>query len=658
MEFTIKTILLWPKNENKSIRKIEFEADQINVITGGSEKGKSAIIAIIDYCLGSSHCKIPTRTIRDRTEWFGLLINLDNNNQLLLVRREPGMDKVSGDMFMKFGVGLTIPDKIYPNCNYNDVKHRLNDLANLPNLDFEKSDFNSGFQARPSFRDMVAFNFQPQYIVANQSSLYYKADSSKHREKLKTIFPYILKAVDNEYLELKEELREKEREVLALDKELEKRKKLSEKWLGEIRANYMTAKEYGLLDQAPYPNDDWKPETFVPYLRGIAIAMGDGKVPLITIGATTATTDRIVKLQEEEIESAHSIQSLRTRQELVRKIEASNRGYRDTLLDQHSRLDSVNWFNKKVSKQNNCPFCDSETPKAKEYIEKLVRVNTDILEKGYKTNDHHTVLNDELDKLNKELTSHEKKINIIRNELKNLQSADKTADKRIQTINAIYKFCGQLEAELKNYDLQLNNSDLTTQISALRDRIQVINSKIKQETIENKITSAKRKITDAIKHYAKIFNAANYDEHIELNTKDLTLNFLSKSGRYEALYEIGSGSNYMAYHLSTLLALHEFFLTQTNHPIPNFIVFDQPSQAYFPDTDIEFSEKNEDITRVKKIFEVLASAVERTKGKLQIIVLEHVGTYAWHNQTKVHLVKRWRDNEDDNALIPKSWLTD
>lgn len=75
MDFTIKSIILWPKNELKVIRRIDFAPDKINVITGGSERGKSAIIAIIDYCLGSSHCKIPTRTIRDLTQWFGVLIS-------------------------------------------------------------------------------------------------------------------------------------------------------------------------------------------------------------------------------------------------------------------------------------------------------------------------------------------------------------------------------------------------------------------------------------------------------------------------------------------------------------------------------------------------------------------------------------------------------
>jgi hypothetical protein len=656
MNFNIKSIILWPKDESKSIREIMFEKGKVNIITGGSEKGKSSIISIIDYCLGSSECKIPSRSIRDKTGWFGILISLNNNEEILLVRKEPGMARISGEMYMKSGVNLEIPNKIISNCNFTDVKHRLNDLAKLPYLDIEKGEYNSGFQSRPSFRDMVSFIFQPQYIVANQSSLYYKSDSSKHREKIKNIFPYVLKAVDNEYLELKEELRNKERELNIFEKELDKRIKISDKWLGGIRSTYTLAKEYGLLNQSPYPSDEWKPKDYIPYFRIILKSMENQTTPFIPEGATSITTKRIIQLQEDEIEFAFKLQNLRGRQELIKKIEASNRGYRDTLLDQFQRMDSVSWFNQKISQNTICPFCESETSNAKIYITKLVDVNNEILQKGYTTNDHHTVLNDELEKLNKEILFHEKKINNIREELKNLQSLNNSDNKKIQTINNIYKFVGQLEAELKNYDVQLDNSDLIIKIKSNKERIKFINEKIKQDLVNNKIRNAKTKITTSIKHYAQIFNAANSTETIELNIKDLTLNFISKSGRFEALYEIGSGSNYMAYHLSTLLGLHEFFLKQNTHPVPNFIIFDQPSQAYFPDTDIEFSEKNEDIARVKKIFEAFESAINRTSGNLQIIVLEHVGKFAWDTFENIHLVKRWREDEEDNALIPREWF--
>ncbi|PKH51769.1 hypothetical protein CXF68_14220 [Tenacibaculum sp. Bg11-29] len=37
---------------------------------------------------------------------------------------------------------------------------------------------------------------------------------------------------------------------------------------------------------------------------------------------------------------------------------------------------------------------------------------------------------------------------------------------------------------------------------------------------------------------------------------------------------MGSGSNYMAYHISNALAL-KFFLRDTSHPVLNFLFFDQ-----------------------------------------------------------------------------------
>ena len=52
MNMKIRNIILWPKNHLKSIRNIEFDPSKINIITGDPQTGKSALIHIIDYCLG------------------------------------------------------------------------------------------------------------------------------------------------------------------------------------------------------------------------------------------------------------------------------------------------------------------------------------------------------------------------------------------------------------------------------------------------------------------------------------------------------------------------------------------------------------------------------------------------------------------------------
>lgn len=70
MFFQIKEIVLWPKNGSLEPRRLPFEKGKVNVISGGSRTGKSAIIPIIDYCLGSKKCRIPVNTIRNSCEWL------------------------------------------------------------------------------------------------------------------------------------------------------------------------------------------------------------------------------------------------------------------------------------------------------------------------------------------------------------------------------------------------------------------------------------------------------------------------------------------------------------------------------------------------------------------------------------------------------------
>jgi hypothetical protein len=88
-----------------------------------------------------------------------------------------------------------VPDRIAEKTtNVDAVKGVLNRLAGLSNLEFEPNT-ESGFKSRPSFRDLMAFTFQPQNVVANPDVMFFKADTTEHREKLKTIFPYVLGAV-------------------------------------------------------------------------------------------------------------------------------------------------------------------------------------------------------------------------------------------------------------------------------------------------------------------------------------------------------------------------------------------------------------------------------------------------------------------------------
>src|SRR5579864_9232497 len=111
MYFQIKEIILWAKKAGLRPRRVPFEIGKVNIITGESRTGKSAIIPIIDFCLGADKCAIPVKTIRDACSWFGIVIQTEVG-QKLLARREPGTKASTSEMFVLEGETIEIPDEI------------------------------------------------------------------------------------------------------------------------------------------------------------------------------------------------------------------------------------------------------------------------------------------------------------------------------------------------------------------------------------------------------------------------------------------------------------------------------------------------------------------------------------------------------------------
>lgn len=654
MNFRISKIILWPKDESLNIREIEFKTDKINVITGDSERGKSALITIVDYCLASSKCQIPTGLIRNKTSWFGILITL-GNSELLLARKDPGENQASGDMFMIERDSIDeIPTKIINKThNFNQVKFRLNELAQLSNLGFEP-DSDSGFKSRPGFRDMVSFIFQPQYIIANPRTLFYRSDTYEHREKLKTIFPYILGAIDNKVLMAQEEIKELIRESSIVEKEIENNEKLSAKWDSQIKTYYLRAKEFGLLNQSPYPNSEWSSDVYMRYLRGIPQRIADNGLPQIEVGTTNDITTKINRLKNNEIEVSQEIEYLRTRQILVKNVYSSNVEYSQAVIDQYGRTAGVDWFLKKLTNEV-CPFCKTSSSDASEYVNKLSVVSESIKQKASSSNEIRKVLDKEILNLNKSLKTKEDSLNKVRTELNGLQRIDAKYKSQNQSSSSVLRFVGELESKINDYDTLFKDKGLLTKLLKLKNKITELRKIIDRDKIRQKQKNAINRIQSSIEYYSKIFKAERSEDPAELDIINLTLKFLGNK-REDFLWEIGSGSNYMAYHISTALALQELFLRNDSHPVPNFLFFDQPSQAYFPELNAEEIIKGDDIERVKRIFKALNEAIVRTKGKLQIIVLEHAGSNVWSEFDSVHKVFRWRDDEEDKALIPDEWI--
>ena len=73
---TLQILALAIYNRAGERREIRFTPGKVNIITGASKTGKSALIDIVDYCLGRNEYTIPSGVIRDTVAWYVLHVQL------------------------------------------------------------------------------------------------------------------------------------------------------------------------------------------------------------------------------------------------------------------------------------------------------------------------------------------------------------------------------------------------------------------------------------------------------------------------------------------------------------------------------------------------------------------------------------------------------
>lgn len=664
MKLSILNVILWPKDTSQEPRIIHFEPGKINVITGESGTGKSTLTWIIDYCLGSEKCSIPVGLIRDVTGWFGLHLQLPNT-QMIVARRNPERQQSTSDIYWSEGISLVIPPVIpEKNARVEDLKNRLNQIAFLPSLELSAEE-NVGFGGRPSCRDMAAFNFLPQHIVANPYTFYFKADTQEHREKLRIIFPLVLGAIDANTLATQRELKDTEREHDRLKRELDARLGAARAWEAEVEAYYLQARGLGLLQGAPSPEPNWPLERYILLLKKVPETVKTMDLPDVQEGTNEAAVKDLTALVNEEDRTGQEIGVIRRRLGKLDQLSSTVGEYYTTLTAQDDRLLGIGWFKEKLRDSRQCPVCATVHPNGNSQLNELITLAGELKDLTASVHQAPAKLDQELAVLRKDLREREAAISKVRQKRKQLEESSMEQARQRQRVRQIYLFVGRLEQALENVTASQNVDELRAKVKSLAEKIQNLKKELDPNAQRDRVNAAIEKVSAQIAKYAELLKLEHAAENVRLNIKELTLQFTPLSGRTDYLWEVGSGQNWVGYHVAGFLALHQHFMSLKDNPVPRFLLIDQPSQVYFPeawpslDRAPDTSKKEEvssDIEGVHRIFAALAHFMTEIANEFQIIVTEHAGSITWEGVPHVHLVGNWRKGHGE-FLIPAAWMT-
>ena len=662
MNVQIKELIVWPRNSSFPPNEITFKTNKVNVITGASRTGKSAIIPIIDYCLGSKSCNIPIDTIRTHASWYGVILQVDQD-QILSARRAPSGNKSSDDFFYYRSSTITIPPVLEErNASLEEVKHYLNETALLPyfNLDPDEATYN-GYKARLSIRDLMAFVFQTQDIVANQNILFYKTHAHEHREKLRTWFRFILGAEDIGILKARQRLQAIDRKLAALKRELEKERFVSEQWKNNIFGHLVTAADYGLLDRDFFPDND--PDTLLAIGRNLLDAKTDR--PITTERQILASNADILRLEEEDDSIASEIARVKTRLEEVQRLKKGFTGYGSVARSKSERLHLSRWLSDQSVHNQKCPLCgEASHSNAASEIEKVSQALQEYEAEASKFQVIPSTFEREEHRLKQELEDAlERRMN-LQTRYDRLIAADTQAKAAFYRNKEMYLFLGHFRSSFERFEKLVEGGDLERQIDALQKEFNKLRSVVDESAIERRANAATDKIAQIMLSYLKHLDVEDKYRLSQprIDIKELAIKVLGNEGDWHFLAEVGSASNWVAFHIAAMCAFQEFFAELPGASVPNFVIFDQPSQVYFPKVrlieggdqeEADFKKyKDDDLEAVKKIFATLSMSISKPNASWQFIVLDHADKDVYGGFNNVYEVDEWRNGR---KLIPPEW---
>lgn len=666
MKFQLLKLVVWPVSVEFEPRIVEFKPGVVNVITGSSRTGKSAIIPIIDYCLASSDCYIPIDTIRDHASWYGIVFETENE-QILICRKVPQGNKGSNDFFISRGQIVSIPGIISnSNENQDGIKSILNTISFVPSFGLEENEDSKGYKARLGFRDLMALVFQTQDIVANQNILFYKTHAHEHRERLRNWFPYILGAEDISILIARQRLQTIEKRLSQLKKEFDKAKLISTTWMANMQGHLWVAKEYGLLDEEI--SKDTSPDELLSIAKNILENIPEYSQTKFDDIEKVNTEIALVEKEDERLSSMIGLAKKRLND--IKSLKSGLVEYSGAVKKRVDRLQISQWIKNVAVEGQGCPACgNANHPNSKIEIEKISLAFKKFEEESKNVAQIPTSFSREEERINHELTTLLEQKKGFQERFDFLLAGDKKAQEDFQRKKNMFFFLGHLKASTETFERLADGGDLSKEIETLEKEYSDLLAITDYTGVQKRTDAALLKISQGILNHLKTLDVENKYRQIapRFTIKDLNIAVLSNDDHWHFLAEVGSASNWVSFHIALMCSLQEYFISQSASSVPGFVIFDQPSQVYFPKlkktkmiTEGEEKEEvvdpqyedEEDVEAVKSMFKTISDSIISKKGAWQSIILDHADDSIYGEIEGVHEVQNWRNG---NKLIPEEW---
>lgn len=601
-------------NEFGELRQVPLYQG-VNIVTGESKTGKSALVEIIDYCLCSSRSTIPKGIITDFSFLYVLPMVINKNTYVIARERwENGgkMYVIKEDIDFNLDIISLEYFEDKRKLSVKDAQYEIESALGLLVTNIITS--NNQQSKKASLRNMVSYMFQHQNLIASKFALFYRFSNSYKKKDIIDQFPVFAGLINQGYYS----------DIIRL----ENLKKLLNQKIKLQRANEKS-NDFIKSSLQPLLNDYYalinKPiETNVSVKQIIELSMNLPEIDDSQFIKESSIMERYKTLNKE-------LETLREQErEVLIKIgnleEAGQEGlgFVNILEDLQDQVKSTEHLHGDYF----CPICGKEHVELEEDEKRLKEASKWLKEELDITAKYTNDFSEDIRKLKELHTSIEKEIKSIWKQIKDIEKnfieSKKLISKREQINYAKSKII--LYRDLIKDGLFDSND---TEIDNIKENIALLEKKVSSFDLETKKAKAQTFFSDNMNRLAAYLDFEDEYRPINLNFEliDGTFDLYQYKNNKEKIYlfEMGSGANWVSCHVALFLSFLRYFTSQTNSCMPLFMFFDQPSQVYFPQGD---DTDDADLLAVsqlyKTIFDEIKSIAEDEGVLPQILIVDHV----------------------------------
>ncbi len=651
MSFQIRDIVLY--GHNGEMRHIALTPGRLNIITGASKTGKTALIAVLEYCFGSTECHIPEGIMRRTVAWTGVRLTVPEGD-VFVARRLPAPGRnSSSDVYYAVGNNIALPrvDQLFQTTNPDTLKNMLATHAGIGQNRYDPPPGQTRLPLQAGIEHALIYCFQHQTEIDSNRHLFHKQSEQWLPQAIKDTMPYFLGAVSDDYVARVAELRSLRRDLRGLERRLEEYEAVRGQGVTVSQTLLAEATDLGLRPGQPVP------QTWETCLQALRDVNGASSVPEEEQVAVEG--DEFHRLQAERDAITHEMQVVRDQLEAARTLSADRQGYSQEARAQMLRLKSIGLFtphNQSEHQSTSCPLCHSTlpseaiAPSIQAVNDSLARLNTQVRhieDRAPQMQAVVTTLEGKQADLKSRLRDNREKLEAIQRESERLQVYRDRNAKRAHIL-------GRISLYLESVPQLESSSDLQQQIADLRGKVAQIEEELSEDAVQERVLSALTIISRNMSQWASELQLEHAEFPLRLDARRLTVVADSPNGPI-FMDRMGSGENWVGYHLIAHFALHHWFV-ERHRPVPRFIFIDQPSQVYFPEDENWQRQENgtagvgEDRLKVEKMYKLAYDVVQKLGGQFQVIVTDHANiNQQWFQDC---VVERWRDGK---KLIPPQW---